>query len=358
MSKPRIFVSSTYYDLKYVRERIERFINTYCFEPILFENDGVYFNPNKSLDTSCYNEVSNCHMMILIVGGRYGSLASDDDKDQTKDDYEKQYVSITHKEYTTAISKGIPVMIFIEQNVYTEYKTYQTNKKLLPKNFKFAYVDDVRVFHFIALLEQSAIKQFNKVEDIEHYFANQISGMLLSYLNQLQMEKTSLGIENAVEQLNRTNEQIQNMVNSIAEKVLSKDKAKYEDLLQQQNKSLIDFFIAIFEQTTIWADKPKDSASHSNKICQILMSSLFEERRIERIIQGDGLTRFKALRTLGQECSEQIKQECNIKVIISPYRFSEHLFKIVKLIHHNEELKQYFETKLNEMLYMNLSLPF
>ena len=36
MSKPRIFVSSTYYDLKYVRERIEILISDYCFETKLF----------------------------------------------------------------------------------------------------------------------------------------------------------------------------------------------------------------------------------------------------------------------------------------------------------------------------------
>ena len=42
MAKPRVFVSSTYYDLKYVRERLERFISAYCFDPILFESDEVF----------------------------------------------------------------------------------------------------------------------------------------------------------------------------------------------------------------------------------------------------------------------------------------------------------------------------
>ena len=117
-----MFVSSTYYDLKYVRERLERFLYTYNMEPILFERDDVYFNPVETIDISCYNEVHNCQMMILIIGGRYGSLAS------TKEDYEKKYVSVTQKEYNTAISKGIPVMIFVDSNVYTEYRTYQKNK--------------------------------------------------------------------------------------------------------------------------------------------------------------------------------------------------------------------------------------
>lgn len=74
--KPRVFVSSTYFDLKHVRERLERFIENYYFDPVLFESDTVTFEANKSLDTSCYNEVKLCHMMILIIGGRYGSIIS------------------------------------------------------------------------------------------------------------------------------------------------------------------------------------------------------------------------------------------------------------------------------------------
>lgn len=181
MATPRIFISSTYYDLKYVRERLERFIRSYCFEPILFECDDVFFDPNSKLDESCYKEIENCHMMILIVGGRYGSNASDQ-----KDRYEKQYVSITRKEYETARRKGIPVMVFVEQNVFVEYKTFLANKKRMPDGFKYAFVDDARVFDFISILEQGAIKVFDKIDNIEHYISHQIAGMLLSYLKSLQ----------------------------------------------------------------------------------------------------------------------------------------------------------------------------
>ena len=81
------------------------------------------------MDESCYKEVENCHMMILIVGGRYGSLAS-----EQKEKYEKQYISITRKEYETARQKGIPIMVFVEQNVFAEYKTYMANQNYLQTN--------------------------------------------------------------------------------------------------------------------------------------------------------------------------------------------------------------------------------
>ena len=44
-------------------------------------------------------------------------------------------------------------MVFVEQDVFAEYKTYMANKKKLPDNFKFAFVDDIRVFEFISILE-------------------------------------------------------------------------------------------------------------------------------------------------------------------------------------------------------------
>ena len=52
--KPRIFVSSTFYDLKYVREDISAFIRKYDFEPIMFEDGDIGYTPGHPLDTSCY----------------------------------------------------------------------------------------------------------------------------------------------------------------------------------------------------------------------------------------------------------------------------------------------------------------
>ncbi len=82
--KPRVFLSSTYFDLKHVRERLERFIENYFFEPVLFESDNVVFEHNKPLDISCYNEVKLCHMMVLIIGGRYGSIISGENIEEKK----------------------------------------------------------------------------------------------------------------------------------------------------------------------------------------------------------------------------------------------------------------------------------
>ena len=60
--KPRIFISSTFYDLKYIREELMRFIVSKNYEPILFENGNIGYTPNRALDISCYEAMKNSDM--------------------------------------------------------------------------------------------------------------------------------------------------------------------------------------------------------------------------------------------------------------------------------------------------------
>ena len=78
MAKPRIFVSSTYYDLKHVRSSLELFIESLGYEPVLSEKGDIAYTPEQALDESCYREASSADIFVLIVGGRYGSVASGD----------------------------------------------------------------------------------------------------------------------------------------------------------------------------------------------------------------------------------------------------------------------------------------
>ena len=55
MAKPKIFVSSTYYDFKHIRKNIETFIEEMGYEPILFESGDIPFKHDQDLDKSCYD---------------------------------------------------------------------------------------------------------------------------------------------------------------------------------------------------------------------------------------------------------------------------------------------------------------
>lgn len=342
MAKPRVFVSSTYYDLKYVRERLEQLINSFCLEPILFESDHVYFEHGKPLDTSCYSEVHNCHLMVLIVSGRYGSLATTPNE---KEGYDKGHVSITQKEYITAKEKGIPVMIFVDANVLADYRTYQQNKASIPSDFKFAHTDTIKVFEFISILESSAIKAYDKIDDIEHYFSNQISGMLFTYLTQLQSKKENNKIRNVVEQIKFASSSMQDMINNIGEIILKDDREKYEKLIDQQNKSLIDFFLELFKQNVVCGNQMFLDDKRLIELKQILLNTLFDFTNISKIPQED--KSFENISKLADKCIEKSNLVWdNAYTKIHVHAFHSQLIQIAKLVTKDEKLMNYFEEKL------------
>ena len=142
MAAPNIFVSSTFVDLKHLRDHVEQFITSIGYNPIMFEFGGIGFDFKQPIDESCYDEVKSCDIFILIIGGRYGSPASDDVRLKSK-----KYMSITRKEYETAMKSGMPVYTFVEAAVLEERKTYNKNKG--NTTIAYASVDDTQIFDFI-----------------------------------------------------------------------------------------------------------------------------------------------------------------------------------------------------------------
>ena len=57
MSIPRVFISSTYYDLKQVRNVIGDFIKNIGYEPVRHEHSDVAYTQNTPLEKDCYSEL-------------------------------------------------------------------------------------------------------------------------------------------------------------------------------------------------------------------------------------------------------------------------------------------------------------
>lgn len=244
--KPRVFVSSTYYDLKHIRESINRFIRRFGFEPVLFEDGNVHFEHGKELDSSCYKEVHNCHMMVLIIGGRYGSSSSESNQKEVIEEYEKNYISVTRNEFRTAVKENIPIFIFIDKNVHAEYYTYSKNRDFFKKEdyntqFEFAHVDNRNIFDFIDEVKSNAIKTFERFEEIEKYLLNQWSAMFYSHLLELKNKNKNQEVLYSVNELQSITEKMNEMIDSIGKNIL-KDSGQYEDVVIKQNKKQIQFY--------------------------------------------------------------------------------------------------------------------
>jgi hypothetical protein len=367
--KPRVFISSTYYDLKHVRERIERFIENYNFEPVLFESDNVIFEHGRPIDVSCYNEVKLCHIMILIVGGRYGSIISGDFIKEKKDSYDKEYVSITRKEYETALKMNIPIFVFIDKNVYAEYQTFKKNKQFFDtpnsnnkKDFSFAHVDDVNVFKFISLIHGNAIKTFEKVEEIEVYLSNQIAGMLYLYLEQLQSSTKDKTVLDAVSELQNVSERMNAMLQAVGRNVIQ-DKS-FEEVIFNQNQILIDFFVNQFIDNIIVESLPYDSpikiTSEVYDACKatIFNYDLLKSARKEKEWKKEWEKREK----IEEEFTERLKAlDDRLKIRSFNYFkiYTSYIDKIYPIVSKDKRIQELLDKKMiSEIEQLIYGLPF
>jgi len=77
MAKPRVFVSSTYYDLRTVRDDLDRFIREIGYEPVRHERGHISYGREESPEAYAYREIDFCDIVVCVVGGRFGTTSSD-----------------------------------------------------------------------------------------------------------------------------------------------------------------------------------------------------------------------------------------------------------------------------------------
>lgn len=175
MARPKVFVSSTFYYLRQIRDDIRRFILEQGYEPILNERGSIPYGKDDKLEESCYREIErHCDLLVAIIGGRFGTAS------------EHAPHSISQVEVKTALKQGKQVYIFIEKGVYSEYRTFQENKDT--PNMRYAFVTDRRVYEFIEMLEalpcNNPIHPFETTMDITSILRAQWAGLFQSFLEQ------------------------------------------------------------------------------------------------------------------------------------------------------------------------------
>lgn len=234
--KPRIFISSTFYDLKYIREDLANFVRSYGYEPVLFEDGDIGYTPGRTLDSSCYESMRNSDMVILIIGGEYGSAASG----EKKDDF-KEYMSITRNEFRTAVESGIPIFVMIDKKVMAEYGVYEANYDDIEKKNRvmtFPTTKNINVFRFIKEIKGIVtlpIQEFERSSEIKGFISKQWADMFKNYLSSLRNEKENKKIENSVNEMKDLIQKMNIMLDSVGKNVLSKNNSKeYEEVVNQQ----------------------------------------------------------------------------------------------------------------------------
>lgn len=188
MAKPRIFISSTFYDLKQIRTDLDNFIKGMGYDVVRNEQGNIPYGLNNNLEEYCYKEISSVDILVAIVGGRFGS----------ESDANNNY-SISNQELKTAINHNKQVYIFIEKDVDSEYYTYLKNKE---NNIVYSHADDVRIYKFLeeihGLKRNNVIQPFSSSSDIINFLKEQWAGLFQHYLQ----EQANIAETDMLKQLN------------------------------------------------------------------------------------------------------------------------------------------------------------
>ena len=175
MARPRVFISSTFYDLRQVRSDIERFIRELGYEPVRHETGAVPYSRHERLESGAYREIELSDVIVFITGGKFGTESA-----------EEPGYSISQVELKRALDAGIQVFIFVEANVLSEYDTYKLNKD--SEGVKYSSVSNVRVFKFLdelySLPRNNPITQFEVASDITNFLKEQFAGLFHRFLQE------------------------------------------------------------------------------------------------------------------------------------------------------------------------------
>jgi HAD superfamily phosphoserine phosphatase-like hydrolase len=195
MAKPRVFISSTYSDLSEVRNKVRDYVIENGYEPVCFEKDEIPYTPNKNLEESCYEEVKECSMFILLLKSNFGQPT--DVKYVEDIIVPEQVKSVTQLEYLFAKKCGMPIFVFIYQPSFDEFMTFKDQD--FDKKFKFNYLDGYNHALFVKELFVESNKRFfykfNQATDIIETLRKQWAGLFNKYLKDFQhrsLEESSL----------------------------------------------------------------------------------------------------------------------------------------------------------------------
>jgi len=231
-----VFLSSTYYDLRHVRSSLETFIQSLGFDAVLSEKGRIAYMPDMPLDESCYHEVSNTDLFVLIIGGRYGAEASATATKSSKTFYER-YNSITRGEYQSAVARGVPIYILIERLVYGEYATYLKNRART--DVSYAHVDSVNIFALIdeilAQPRNNPVQQFDRYEEIELWLREQWAGLFREMLQRSQTHAQLASLQAEVAQLSELNKTLKTYLEEVVAKVAPSES---HQLIESETKRL------------------------------------------------------------------------------------------------------------------------
>ncbi len=311
MPAPRIFISSTCFDLEEVRVNLRKFIEEFGYEPIMSEFGDIFYEFDKHVQDSCIQYIKNSDIYILIIGDYYGSKYHNAQKEVPE--------SITLMEFKEAITKAKLKYIFINKFVEYDYTNYR--KYLEKKYSEFFKKNDVKDIE----MKKKEIKQ---EVDISYPFQKDSYKYIFAFLdeiNELKSGNAYFKFESSVDIKENLKKQwaffMQESIRKYCDDVKEEDE-KVE--LKEISKKLNQVYVTI---SSLSKDKiAEDKISINSLLKAVEINSLVEiQERLSKILT-------------------------NIFEVENPYNsFSSYYCIELSSLPGNEEIERWLES-LNEIL--------
>jgi hypothetical protein len=217
LASPRVFISSTCFDLAEVRDSLTSFCESFGFEVVMSDRGDVFYHPDLHTHESCVNEISNCQLFILIIGGRFGG--------KYKIDPSK---SITNAEYVAAKEGNIPIFSFVKEDVLADHHVYQKNKgKKFAANIEYPSMEKQdyaeNIFNFVDQVRSPSVNNgffsFKFARDLHDSLRKQWAGMFFDFLSQRSVSNQLKSTNDSVANLSIASKKIEELIKGIYRQV-------------------------------------------------------------------------------------------------------------------------------------------
>lgn len=244
MAIPKVFISSTCFDLGEIRDQLQKFVRSFGFDPILSEYGDVFYHPDLHTHESCVNEISNCQLFILIIGGRFGGQYI---SDKTK--------SITNAEYDAARKQKIPIFTYVKNGVLGSHHVYKQNKdNAFVAEIQYPGIEKneyaLEIFRFIDEVRRApsnnSIESFEKFVDIEIHLRKQWAALIFDFLKSREVRQQIDATNHLLNGLSASSNKLEELVKSLYREVST---TSAEDTITSIdiNSKTEEFFTEIFE---------------------------------------------------------------------------------------------------------------
>lgn len=168
LGPPKVFVSCAFTAVSQEwRDQLRKLIeDDYGFSPMMSEDGRFVYHPagDTHISDNVVAAVANCHIYVLLVGGRYGSPHP-----------RQPRRSVTRLELERAFAENVATYVYIHKPVWQDYQLFQKRGT----RGSYENVDDLEVLRFIkSLLERGCpVQTFDRSQEIFPHLKNQLANL-------------------------------------------------------------------------------------------------------------------------------------------------------------------------------------